>query len=244
MAFTKITDDLNIIQALPDEPNEAGGLSAAQLKAKFDEAGNKLKNGVNSLIDELGDYRAASNIGFVSTSGVPEDNVQAAITNVQAQVRDISQGTVADGSITKRKLANDTIRFVGFEYISGSNFGFDEGDNVGSVDNVDAYYCESLQMVRFTMKFTTGSESAAGFSILFAAGNIYPPYEEENVEYSLFGVANAKHGSEPLLANIGMNENGDMEIHVSSMSQIASGETVEVSGMYRTSYYPSETEGS
>ena len=34
MSFTKMTDDLNIIQGLPDLPNDVGGLTAAQLKAK------------------------------------------------------------------------------------------------------------------------------------------------------------------------------------------------------------------
>lgn len=38
MAFTKLTDDLAIIQKLSDEPNDADGLSASALKAKFDEA--------------------------------------------------------------------------------------------------------------------------------------------------------------------------------------------------------------
>jgi hypothetical protein len=36
--LTRLTDDLNVIQKLDDEPNDVGGLSAAELKAKFDEA--------------------------------------------------------------------------------------------------------------------------------------------------------------------------------------------------------------
>ena len=38
MALTEFQDDLNIIQKLDDEPNDVGGLTAAELKAKFDEA--------------------------------------------------------------------------------------------------------------------------------------------------------------------------------------------------------------
>lgn len=53
MSYTKMTADLDIIQKLADEPNEDDGLTAAELKAKFDEAGNTLKTFVNSLIDEL-----------------------------------------------------------------------------------------------------------------------------------------------------------------------------------------------
>lgn len=49
-----LTKDLNIIQALDDEPNDVGGLSSAELKAKFDEAGNVIKNFINdSLIPQV-----------------------------------------------------------------------------------------------------------------------------------------------------------------------------------------------
>lgn len=49
-----MTANLNIIQALDDEPNDVGGLSAAQLKAKFDEAAGLIKNYLNnSLTQEL-----------------------------------------------------------------------------------------------------------------------------------------------------------------------------------------------
>lgn len=42
--------DLNIIQKLDDEPNDVGGLSAAELKAKFDEAGNTIKQYINEKL--------------------------------------------------------------------------------------------------------------------------------------------------------------------------------------------------
>lgn len=46
--------DLNIIQKLDDEPNDVGGLTSAQLKEKFDEAGNTIKTFLNeSLIPEI-----------------------------------------------------------------------------------------------------------------------------------------------------------------------------------------------
>lgn len=107
MAFSKINDDMNIIQALDDEPNDVGGLTANQLKAKFDQAGNTLKTRINSFIDAVMASSAASNIGFNRTTGVPEDTVQNAIVNVQAQLVDITQDGVADGSITAEKLDED-----------------------------------------------------------------------------------------------------------------------------------------
>lgn len=45
-----LTKDLNIIQALDDEPNDVGGLTAAELKAKFDEAGNLIKEYINDTL--------------------------------------------------------------------------------------------------------------------------------------------------------------------------------------------------
>ena len=42
--------ELNIIQKLDDEPNDVGGLSSAQLKAKFDEAGNIIKDYINNTL--------------------------------------------------------------------------------------------------------------------------------------------------------------------------------------------------
>lgn len=43
-----LNGDLNIIQKLDDEPNDVGGLTSAQLKAKFDEAGNAIKDYINN----------------------------------------------------------------------------------------------------------------------------------------------------------------------------------------------------
>ena len=54
MAFTKLTKDMAIIGKLPDEPNDIGGLTAQQLKEKFDEAGVSIKAYLNdSLILEI-----------------------------------------------------------------------------------------------------------------------------------------------------------------------------------------------
>ena len=43
MALTKLTQDLNYISALDDEPNDVGGMSASALKAAFDAAANDIK---------------------------------------------------------------------------------------------------------------------------------------------------------------------------------------------------------
>ena len=47
MAIASFTYDMNIISALADEPNDVGGLTAGELKAKFDEGGNAVKAYLN-----------------------------------------------------------------------------------------------------------------------------------------------------------------------------------------------------
>ena len=50
MAISRLDSDLNIIQQLDDEPNDVGGLSATELKEKFDESGNTIKDFLNDVL--------------------------------------------------------------------------------------------------------------------------------------------------------------------------------------------------
>lgn len=64
MALSKFTKDMGIIAKLEDEPNDVGGLTAAQLKAKFDEAGEAVKAYLNdTLLTELEAPAAAAGLG-------------------------------------------------------------------------------------------------------------------------------------------------------------------------------------
>lgn len=54
MSIERLTKDMNIIAKLPDEPNDVGGLTADELKGKFDEGGVALKEFINeSLLPAL-----------------------------------------------------------------------------------------------------------------------------------------------------------------------------------------------
>ena len=44
----KLHEDLSIIQKLDDQPNDVGGLTAAELKAKFDESGLTVQEYINN----------------------------------------------------------------------------------------------------------------------------------------------------------------------------------------------------
>ena len=109
MAFDRMTDDMNIISKLPDEPNDAGGMTASALKATFDKAGMLAKTAINKLIAALGASTAAGNIGFAPTAGVNKTNIQAAIENVQSQIAGVALGSIPDGSITAQKLAGGAV---------------------------------------------------------------------------------------------------------------------------------------
>ena len=64
MSLTKLTKDMGIISKLEDEPNDVGGLTAAQLKARFDEAGEAVKAYLNdTLLAELAAPTAADALG-------------------------------------------------------------------------------------------------------------------------------------------------------------------------------------
>lgn len=104
MALTEFQDDLNIIQKLDDEPNDVGGLTAAELKAKFDEAGLTIQVWLNTvLLPAL----VAANLGFQATTDIPAKTIQEAIENVQEQVKQATIAAVPNGSINYIKLAQD-----------------------------------------------------------------------------------------------------------------------------------------
>lgn len=109
MAFDRMTDDMNIISKLPDEPNDEGGMTASAFKATFDKAGTLAKTAINKLIAALGASTAAGNIGFSPTAGVNKTNIQAAIENVQSQIAGVALGSIPDGSITAQQLAASAV---------------------------------------------------------------------------------------------------------------------------------------
>lgn len=112
MSFQMMNDDVEIISKLGDEPNEDDGLDAAGLKAKFDEAATLLKAAHNALVGALNAADAAESVGFDSEV-IDGANVKAAMENLRTyllgQMQDVSQGSVADGSITTEKLHGDAV---------------------------------------------------------------------------------------------------------------------------------------
>ena len=50
MSLTKLTEDVNNIQALSDKPNEIDGLTSSELKERFDKAGSTIKSYINNTL--------------------------------------------------------------------------------------------------------------------------------------------------------------------------------------------------
>lgn len=110
MGFTKFTGDLDIISRLDDNPNDAG-MSAEELKAEFDKGSKLLKEYLNNtLLAELEGGLAAGKIGIDDISALGSaHNVQDGLEGLVEMIQDISQGAVADGSITTVKLADGAV---------------------------------------------------------------------------------------------------------------------------------------
>lgn len=110
MSYSRLTTDLNVIQKLDDEPNDVGGLSAAELKAKFDEGTNAVKEYINNtLLAELEGADGAKSLGASVPGLTGIDNVNDALAKLLELLQEITQGAVADGSITAVKLATAAV---------------------------------------------------------------------------------------------------------------------------------------
>ena len=97
MGFSRNISSLNIIQGLSDLPNQDDNLTSDQLKAKFDEGVNILKNYVFSFLDELEDTAAAGKIGY--------NGDQPTVGEALAALEAAGSGTVPpDNTISTDKL--------------------------------------------------------------------------------------------------------------------------------------------
>lgn len=93
MAFEKFNKDMKIISALDDEPNDVGGLTAAELKAKFDEGGEAIKRYLNdTLIPAIvadgatEEHRAEAEAARVAAEQTRQSNEQTRQANETSRI--------------------------------------------------------------------------------------------------------------------------------------------------------------
>lgn len=106
MGFTRSTEDIRVHQKLSDYPRVEDGISAAELKARFDLPGITVQTDLNRLIKELELDTASSNIGAkaLAEGDTSEANIQAKLIYVLNQIQNVTLGAIPDGSIIKTKL--------------------------------------------------------------------------------------------------------------------------------------------
>lgn len=95
MALTKLEKDMSIIAALDDEPNDVGGLTAGELKNKFDEAGMALKAYLNDTLTVEIDAQKAD----------------------RSELHSIVLGQIPDGTVTAEKLERSA-RDMMYRYVA------------------------------------------------------------------------------------------------------------------------------
>lgn len=98
MAMDGFTKDMNIIQQLNDEPNDRDGLTAGELKAKFDEGGLALKDYLNNTVKPYVE-------GMEETEAAHEDDTVRHITAAERTAwngKYDKTGGVLTGNVTVR----------------------------------------------------------------------------------------------------------------------------------------------
>ena len=101
----KITEAAIAANGVQSRPDKLTG-TAAQNKKVFDALVTAVvREKFNALIDELTGTNAAAQLGIATISGFSADNIQTALEEIIGAMQEITQGSVADGSITLAKLA-------------------------------------------------------------------------------------------------------------------------------------------
>ena len=111
MALTRFTGDADVISQLSNQPNDNDGLSASQLKAKFDQFGSVFKNYLNNtLIPELESAINAA-AGGISPSGFSgslllDGTISASKLSNTSGSEAVRTDVVRNGAITEPKLSS------------------------------------------------------------------------------------------------------------------------------------------
>lgn len=101
----KITEAAIAANGVQSRPDKLTG-TAAQNKKVFDALVTAVvREKFNALLDELTGTAAAAQLGITTIPGFSAGNVQTALEQIVQAMQDVTQGSVADGSITLAKLA-------------------------------------------------------------------------------------------------------------------------------------------
>ena len=169
MAFTRLEKDMAVIAALDNEPNDVGGLTAAELKSKFDEAGEAIKLYLTDvLLKELESPRGAESLGAMLVGEAT--TVQLALEKLRQELLGVSMGAVPAKSVTTEKLSDAA---VGTEQLQS---GAVTAEKL-SAGAVTAEAMGGSARALFAPAFTAGTEDLEPGVTPLASGTLHFVYE-------------------------------------------------------------------
>ena len=106
MGFTRSTTDISVHQKLGDYPNQDNGLSAEELKKRFDMPAETVQKDLNKLIEELESMKGASYINSeqVFPTDLSDNDILSKLKMLHEEIQGVTQGAIPDGSIIEAKL--------------------------------------------------------------------------------------------------------------------------------------------
>lgn len=187
LVIPELEDDVDVIQKLDDEPNDVGGLSASELKAKFDEAGNIIKSYINeTLVPQLSDTVAEAEVRRQDEARRQENEAarQEAETTRQNTFESELQTAKELSEASEQSAKSSAESAVAAQSWARGGTGTREGEGT---DNAKYWYGEakkygnpvtSVNGQTGEVKLTQAKEYSGTFTADgWAAGTIYP-YEQ------------------------------------------------------------------
>lgn len=125
MAFEKFNKDMKIISALDDEPNDVGGLTAAELKAKFDEGGEALKRYINDTLipavvadGATEEHRAEAEAARVAAEKMRQSNEETRKANEMSRISAENARNVWENyDASKAYVVGNKVAYGGSSYL-------------------------------------------------------------------------------------------------------------------------------
>lgn len=120
MSFERIPDNIDYIASLSNRPNDQEGMTATELKRRFDQAGADIKEYINLVLLPALEESGAGALGIEEISGVdvedevsgerrPAATVQEALIALKEAVNSATIGDLPDGSLTTEKFAERSV---------------------------------------------------------------------------------------------------------------------------------------
>lgn len=180
MSFTRSTTDLKVHQSLSDYPNVEDGLSAEELKKKFDAPAEQLQKDLNLLMAELEKeaegFEASKNItaGKLYEKDTSPNTIQAKLLLLKQMIDEAILGNVPDDSITEQKLKKeyrDTLAVKNSILQEQLNSEFLDGVKLANIYLNSKYHLPILSQIEKPTVFNVGiipnmsSTTQDGFSV-------------------------------------------------------------------------------